>query len=185
MRPWRPVAAAIGAGIGLAIAEAVLAATRSDPDGSPPAIHSTVRIAATRQAVWDVLADVEAQPEWMHDVKALRIISPGPPGLGTLAEADVRILGIGTRDLVEISAWEAPERYVIRHLGLVKGRGEILLAEDETPDETLVTWREWLSFPIAPHLAAAAMRPILRRIFQADIERLRDVVEDRHASGRA
>ncbi len=53
--------------------------------------------------------------------------TPGPIGVGTRGEADVRILGIGVTDPVEIVEFDPPRRFAIRHDGVFKGGGVIEL----------------------------------------------------------
>jgi hypothetical protein len=42
---------------------------------------------------------------------------------------------------------------------------------------TIVRWAEHLVLPTFPHLGAALARPVFGRIFQADLEHLRDLIE--------
>jgi len=151
------------------------------PEGSKPVeIVSAVEIAAPPEAVWAVLADIESQPEWMHDLKLVQLLTPPPIGVGTRAVGTVRILGITVEDPVEITAFEPPSRYAIVHEGLFAGTGVIELSP--TASGTHVRWVEVLVPPVLPHFGALVQRPILGAVFQADIERLRDLVERRPAS---
>ena len=146
------------------------------PDGKEPVeVVSEVEIAAPPDAVWAVLADIESQPEWMHDLKRVEIITGAPIGVGTRAVGTVRILGITVDDPVEITAFEPPTRYAIAHEGLFSGTGTIELSPTATG--THVRWTEVLVPPVLPHLGALVQRPILGTVFQADSERLRDLVE--------
>lgn len=147
--------------------------------GRPSArpIRSLVVVDAPIDAVWEAISDVPAQPRWMHEMKAIRLATPGPVGVGTRGEADVRILGIGVTDPVEISAWEPPRRYGIRHLGLFTGGGEITLRPSADGTTTVVTWSETLVPPVLPELGALVGRSILGRIFQDDLHRFRELVE--------
>ena len=59
----------------------------------PEPIESMIVIDAPIERVWEAFADIEGQPRWMTDMKAVRLGSAEPVGVGTTGEADVRILG--------------------------------------------------------------------------------------------
>jgi uncharacterized protein YndB with AHSA1/START domain len=157
------------------VIDRILATRRgSEP---PPPIRSMVAIDAPIERVWAELADIEGQPRWMTEMKAVRITTPGPVGVGTRGEADVRILGIGVSDPVEIVAFEPPHRFAIRHEGVFTGGGVIELQPGSDGRSTIVMWDETLVPPILPELGALVGRPILGAIFQADLHRFRELLE--------
>lgn len=157
------------------IADLVLA---ERADGAPPRpIRTSVVIDAPVERVWEALADVEGQPRWMRDLKAVRVQGAGPIGVGTRAEGDVRIFGMRAVDPITITAFEPPGRFAIRHDGHFKGDGDIRLDPGVDGSTTIVRWSETLVPPVLPYLSSLALAPILRRVFQADLERLRDLVE--------
>jgi uncharacterized protein YndB with AHSA1/START domain len=143
----------------------------------PDPIRSFVVIDAPPERVWEELADIEGQPRWMRDMKEVRVLTSGPVGAGTRGEAHVRIFGIGVTDPVSVSAFDPPRRFAIRHEGAFKGGGEIRLEAGADGSSTIVRWDETLVPPLLPHVAAALQRPILGRIFQADLIRLRELLE--------
>jgi uncharacterized membrane protein len=164
----------VGRGIGW-IVDRVLA-TRAGDDGPDP-IRSVIVIDAPIDRVWGILADIEGQPRWMHEMKVVRVLTPGPIGVGTAAEAEIRILGIGVTDSIIITAFEPPRRFAIRHVGQFSGEGIIELESGADGSTTIVEWVEMLIPPYLPHLGGAVLAPILGRIFQADLGHLRDLVE--------
>ena len=97
--------------------------------------------------------------------------------MGTRAEADVRIFGLQVLDPITITAFEPPRRFAIRHEGRFSGSGDIRLEPDADGATTTVSWAETLVPPWLPSLGGRILAPILRRVFQADLERLRDLVE--------
>jgi len=145
--------------------------------GTPEPIESSVVIDAPIECVWQVLADIEGQPRWMLDMKAVRIDGPGDVGVGTRAEADVRIFGLQTLDPITITAFEPPCHFAIRHDGRFSGAGDIRLDPGVDGSTTIVHWSETIVPPQLPHLGARVLAPVLRRVFQADLDRLRDLVE--------
>jgi carbon monoxide dehydrogenase subunit G len=140
-------------------------------------IHSEVVIRAPIERAWEVLADVPGQVRWMAEMKWVRIVTPGPVGVGTRAVAMVRALGIPARDSIVITEWVPPRRYAISHTGLVKGTGEIELEPGDAPGTTRVTWDETLIAPLFPHLGGFAFRAVFGPIFQSDLETFARIVE--------
>jgi uncharacterized membrane protein len=142
----------------------------------PGPIRTSVEIDAPIERVLAILADIERQPEWMHDLRDVRLTTPPPIGVGTHATARVQVFGVAVEDPVEVTAFEAPTHFAIRHDGLFKGSGEISLMAE--PDgSTTVTWDETLIPPALPHLGGLAIALVFRPIFQRDLERLADLVE--------
>ncbi len=166
--------AMVGAGIGYVL-DRVLANHSGGLE--PGAISSMIVIDAPIERVWDVLADIDGQPRWMHDMKAVRLLTPGPVEAGTVGEADVRVFGVSVVDPVTITEFEPPHRFGIRHEGSFKGRGLITLESGADGTTTIVRWDEVLIPPVLPHLGALVMAPTLRGIFQADLVRLKELVE--------
>ena len=158
-------------------------ASRGDALGRPAPLDMLAVVDAPVETTWAVVADIPRQPEWMREMKAVSIDTPGPVGVGTRASATVRILGIGVEDPVEITELEPPTRYAIRHLGLFSGDGLITLEPGADGTTTIVRWRERLAPPVLPALGAALQAPILRQIFQADLLRLKRLVETGSATG--
>jgi uncharacterized protein YndB with AHSA1/START domain len=144
---------------------------------APEPIRSLVVIDASIERVWAALADIEGQPRWMHDLKSVRVDSPGPVGVGTRATGSVRILGITVEDPIEITEFEPPTRYAIAHEGRFTGSGLITLEAGADGTTTIVRWEEVLVAPVLPDLTDAILRPILGDVFQRDLDRLRALVE--------
>jgi len=163
-----------GAGITYAINRILADQAKGEP---PEPIHSMVVIDAPIERAWAVLADIERQPEWMTEMKTVRVLSEGPIGVGTECEAEVRIFGISVMDPVTITEYEPPMRYVIRHDGAFKGTGTITLESGADLTTTIVRWEEQLSPPVLSHLGALVMTPALTNIFQADLARFKALVE--------
>lgn len=166
--------ALVGAGIGYAL-DRVLADQAKGAEPDP--ISSMIVVDAPIERVWAVLADVEGQPRWMDEMKAIRILTPGPAGVGTTAEADVRMFGITVTDPVTITEFEPPHRYAISHEGTFKGHGRITLESGADGTTTIVRWEELLIPPVLAHLGALVMTPALGAIFQADLVRFKELVE--------
>jgi uncharacterized membrane protein len=151
-------------------------ASNGDADGPAP-LEMLAVVDAPIEATWAVVADIPRQVEWMREMKSVIVDTPGPVRVGTTAEATVRILGIAVTDPVQIVELSPPTRYAIRHLGLFSGSGLITLEGGADGTTTIVRWEERLAPPVLPALGATVQAPILRSIFQADLERLKRLVE--------
>jgi len=146
--------------------------------GAPPEpFRSLIVIDAPIERVWAVVADIPGQPRWMREMRSVRLLDPGPVGVGTRGEATVRILGMQVTDPVRVTAFEPPTRFAIRHEGTFEGGGEITLEPGADGSTTIVRWEETLISPIFPHAWRLASEPIVGSIFQADLGHLRDLVE--------
>jgi len=163
-----------GAGISYAI-DRLLA--EQSKHAEPEPIRSLIVIDAPIDRVWAALAVVEDQPRWMTEMKAIRMLDEGPIGVGTRAEADVRMFGMTVTDPVTITEFDPPTRYAISHDGTFTGRGVITLEAGADGTTTIVRWEEVLIPPLLPHLGALAMTPALSAIFQADLGRFKELVE--------
>ena len=147
-----------------------------DP-GPPEPIRTMVVIDAPVDRVWNVLTDIEGQPRWMDDMKAVRILTRPPIGVGTRAEGDIRILGIGVVDPITITEFDPPRRFAVRHEGLFNGTGIVELEAGADGTTTIARWEETIMPPYLPHLGGLVMAPILERIFQRDLANLRRLIE--------
>ncbi len=171
---------------GVVAAGAVVAAERwlgsviASGDGPDPTMKMAIAIDAPIDAVWEAVSDIERQPLWMREMRSVRLLTAGPVGIGTRGEADVRIFLVGVVDPVEIDRYDPPVAFGIRHVGVFAGSGRIAL-EALDARRTLVRWDERLVPPIFPNLGQLLQKPILGAIFQADLERLKEMVEARHA----
>ena len=78
---------------------------------------------------------------------------------------------------MEVTGFEPPVRFAIRHDGTFTGGGVITLEPGADGTTTIVRWDETLIAPLLPHVWARLAAPVLGGIFQADLLRLRDLVE--------
>ena len=179
----RTVLSAVGSVAGAVLLDRWLGGLAVDEAGQPirVPIRSRIEIDAPIDEVWERLADIERQPDWMTDLTSVTVTTPGPIGVGTRAEGRVRILGISVADPVEIVEFAPPHRFAIRHDGAFSGNGLITLDTLDGGRRTRIEWAETLVPPILPNLGSLVQAPILGRIFQADLERLKALVESARA----
>ena len=152
----------------------------------PPALVDARVVDAPIERVWAVVADIARQPEWMRDMKS-RPDRDTRAGRRRDARRRRRSGSSASRssDPVEITEFEPPDRFAIRHDGLFSGDGLITLepgADEHDDDRPL--GRRPLVPPVLPHARRGrCRRPILRAVFQADLERLKRLVETGSAAG--
>lgn len=141
-----------------------------------PEINLTIEIAAPRSAVWAYASDIARQPEWMHEMKHVEMLTPPPVQPGSRGRATVRIFGISTTDDVVITQFDPPSIFAIRHEGRFVGEGLLrFTALDES--RTRIDWLEYLRPPLFANLGGFVQRPILGAIFCSDLRHLKRILE--------
>jgi uncharacterized membrane protein len=142
-----------------------------------PEINLTIEIAAPRSDVWAYASDIARQPEWMHEMKRVEMLTPPPVQPGSRGRATVRIFGISTTDDVVITQFDPPHTFAIRHEGKFVGEGLLqFTAIDET--RTRIDWMEYLRPPLFANIGGFAQRPILGAIFRSDLRYLKRILEE-------
>jgi len=142
-----------------------------------PEINLTIEIAAPRSAVWAYASDIARQPEWMHEMKRVEMLTPPPVQPGSRGRATVRIFGISTTDDVVITQFDPPSTFAIRHEGKFVGEGLLrFTAIDES--RTRIDWMEYLRPPLFANIGGFVQRPILGSIFRSDLRHLKRILEE-------
>lgn len=137
-------------------------------------------IAATPEAVWAELADIASHTEWMADAVSIDFQTDQRRGVGVRFACLTRVGPLHTTDVMEITGWSPPSHMGVHHTGAVSGEGRFeLQAAGPTGGSTTMTWHETLHFPwrFGGPLGARLARPLLRRIWRGNLERLKDRVE--------
>jgi uncharacterized membrane protein len=163
------------AGASALVADRLLARRRGTRPPEP--IRMLAVVDTPIDETWRVLADIGLQTAWMSEMTSVEVQTPGPTRVGTRAVARVRIMGLVVADPVEVTGFDPPNRYEIRHEGLFSGNGTITLEAGADGTTTIVRWTETLIPPLLPELGAIVQAPVLRAIFQADLHRFARLVE--------
>jgi uncharacterized membrane protein len=142
-----------------------------------PEINLTIEIAAPRTAVWAYASDVARQPEWMHEMKRVEMLTPPPIQPGSRGRATVRIFGISTTDDVVITQFDPPSIFAIRHEGKFVGEGLLRFTEIDVT-HTRIDWMEYLRPPLFANIGGFVQRPILGAIFRSDLRHLKRILEE-------
>ena len=141
-----------------------------------PEINLTIEIAAARSDVWAYASDIARQPEWMHEMKRVEMLTPPPVQPGSRGRATVRIFGISTTDDVVITQFEPPSTFAIRHEGKFVGEGLLRFTEIDVT-HTRIDWMEYLRPPLFANIGGFVQRPILGAIFRSDLRHLKRILE--------
>lgn len=137
-------------------------------------------VAAPPEVVWRHLEDIDSHTEWMADADAIEFLTAQRRGTGTRFACPTRVGPLRTTDIMEITEWSPPGRMGVRHNGAVSGEGHFeLLTAGPTGRSTTIVWHEQLHFPwwLGGGVGAAVARPVLRRIWRANLARLKHHVE--------
>jgi hypothetical protein len=146
-------------------------------------IELAVTIGAAPVTVWAALERIESHTEWMADAVAIRFRTDHHQGVGTEFECDTRIGPFRTTDVMCVTEWEPAAAMGIDHRGVVSGHGRFALVPVGA-GLTELAWREELRYPwwMGGPFGERVSRPVLARVWRANLRRLRDTVE---ASGHA
>ncbi|MDE0802887.1 MAG: SRPBCC family protein [Acidimicrobiales bacterium] len=140
---------------------------------------STV-IDATPKEVWASIEDVATHTEWMADAVAIRFLTDQRDGVGTRFECDTKVGPLGLTDVMEITEWRPRKAMGVRHIGVVTGEGVFTLKRARR-GRTRFQWSEEMVFPwwMGGPVGGVVGGRILRRIWKANLRRLKALVEAR------
>jgi carbon monoxide dehydrogenase subunit G len=140
-------------------------------------VELAVSLAASPERVWAELADLGSHSEWMGDAETIQFVTGQTVGVGTRMRVPTRIGPFRSTDLMTVVEWEAGRSIGVEHVGAVAGIGRFELAPAGSGTE--LTWTEVLRFPwwMGGRWGSWLARPVLRRIWRRNLERLRRRVE--------
>jgi hypothetical protein len=140
-------------------------------------VHLVVFFNTPPTGVWAELADLGSHSEWMGDAEAVEFVTGQTTGEGARMRVPTRIGPFRSTDLMTVVEWEEGRSIGVEHVGAVAGVGRFELRPLGAGTE--LTWTEILHFPwwLGGPLGAWLARPILRRVWLRNLERLRRRVE--------
>ena len=163
--------------VGAVLVELLLGRLISSGRIQRPKINLTIEIAAPRSTVWAYASDIARQPEWMHEMKRVEMLTPPPVQPGSRGRATVRIFGISTTDDVVITQFDPPSIFAIRHEGKFVGEGLLRFTTIDAA-HTRIDWMEYLRPPLFANIGGFVQRPILGGIFRSDLCHLKSILEE-------
>jgi len=130
--------------------------------------------------VWDELEQLEQHITWMAEAETLTFLGGQRRGVGTEVVVVTKVGPFRTRDHLRFTRWSVPAVMAAEHHGLFVGAGRFTLDPIE-PNATRLTLTEQIQFPwyLGAGLGALVARPILRRIWAGNLQRLSDRLSSR------
>ena len=141
-------------------------------------IHICTTIGAPVARVWSTVEDIATHTRWMADAEAIEFVGPRRRGVGTEFDCRTRVGPFTTVDRMRVTEWEPGAAMGIEHRGVVTGTGRFTL-RDAGAGITEFCWTEDLVFPatMGGGIGERAGRPVLERIWRANLRRLRALAE--------
>ena len=141
-------------------------------------IHLCTTIGAAVEQVWSTIESIETHTQWMTDAESITFVTDQHSGIGTAFDCLTRIGPFTTVDRMTVTEWEPNAVMGIEHQGVVTGRGRFTLAVGG-PGLTEFCWTEDLTFPARAGggIGERVGRPILMRVWRANLARLRALAE--------
>jgi uncharacterized protein YndB with AHSA1/START domain len=141
-------------------------------------IHICTTIGASAGRVWATVEDIATHTRWMADAESIEFVGAQRQGVGTEFDCRTRVGPFTTVDRMRVTEWEPGEAMGIEHRGVVTGTGRFTL-RDAGAGITEFCWTEDLVFPatMGGGLGERAGRPVLERVWRANLRRLRDLAE--------
>ena len=140
-------------------------------------IEVAIVIDASPNRLWPELADFRSHPEWMDDAATVSFLTDRTSGVGTRIEVATKVGPLRATDVMEVIEWEDERTIVVEHLGSVTGFGRFEIRPTGTGTE--MRWVEELRFPwwMGGPIGLGLARPILGRIWQGSLKRLKERLE--------
>jgi len=138
-------------------------------------VHTTIDAPVAR--VWAAIEHIETHTRWMQDAVSIEFESARHEGVGTAFACLTRVGPLSTTDHFVVTGWAPPTLMAIEHRGAVTGDAEFRLRD--VGGRTEFTWEEHLRFPwwLAGPVGEQVGRPVLRRLWQGNVGRLKALVE--------
>jgi hypothetical protein len=153
----------------------------------PRPIALVTVIDAAPEAVWRDLGDIGRHTEWMADAESITFAGEQHRGVGTTFDCVTKVGPFRTVDRMTVTRWVEGAELGVRHVGLVQGEGVFTLAPLDDGRRTRLAWTEDVRFPwhLGGRITTWLARPILRRIWRANLARLAALVTPSPGSGPA
>jgi tRNA A-37 threonylcarbamoyl transferase component Bud32/carbon monoxide dehydrogenase subunit G len=136
-------------------------------------IEVSIDIPASPQEVWDYVADLASNVEWMVDAQSIDFTSAQTKGVGTTFDCVTKVGPMKTTDKIEVTEWDPPRTLGITHRGAVRGTGRFALEPIE--DGTRFTWSEDLTLPwyFGSRAGQQPASMVLERVWRRNLRNLR------------
>lgn len=139
------------------------------------------RIAATRQAVWDVFSDGWSYTNWVVGASHMRAVDGSWPAEGSRLFHSAGVWPVLTRDETVVTACEPPRRLSMTARGRPLGEAAVVLELTDDGDGCLVTMHETPIAGPGKWLHSAVTDALLVRRNDESLARLAALCERRTA----
>lgn len=135
-------------------------------------------IEASPAATWASIQQVQSHVDWMADAESISFTTALHEGVGTRFECVTAVGPIHLTDIMSITEWQPGKAMGVDHRGVVTGTGRFTLRELDG-DRTHFCWDEQLRLPwgIGGPIGERVAQPILTRLWQGNLARLKQIVE--------
>ena len=143
-------------------------------------IEQCVWLDASPDVVWAAVEDISTHPTWMRDAVSVEFTTSRHRGLGAEFACLTKVGPFRNHDVLRVTEWESGAVMGIEHTGVVTGRGRFTLVAERTG--TRFCWDEILRFPgwMGGGLGELAAKPVLGRVWRANLRRLKARIEAPH-----
>ena len=122
-------------------------------------IEGEIVINRPLEDVFDFVADERNEPLYNPHMRRVKLISPGPIGLGTRFRVEMTRMGRATEMIIEFTAFERPRRLASStHSSTMEIEGS--LSFDPVPEGTRMGW----SWTLEPRGVLKLMSPLVARM---------------------
>lgn len=140
-------------------------------------ITVSVEMSAPVEVAWQRFSDLSSHSEWMSDAVSILFNTAQRRGVGVEMAVPTRVGPMRVTDIMEVVEWVELESIGVRHTGRIRGQGRFELSDHPGGSRLVLT--EHLKFPwyLGGAITGWFARPILRRIFQANLRRFKRWLE--------
>jgi uncharacterized protein YndB with AHSA1/START domain len=145
-------------------------------------IAATIRIDRAAEDVYAYASTFSTMPEWRGGVSEAEQLTDGPVGVGTRIRGGGKVLGRPIGIVIEVTALEPGSRFAYRGTaGLLRTHN--IVTFESVAGGTQVTWTDDVELRGILGLLEPLMGRMVRRGYEADLGRLKAILEAPPAKG--
>lgn len=145
-------------------------------------VEVKIRIGRGAEDVYAYASTFSAMPEWRGGVSEVEQLTEGPVGVGTRIRAGGKLLGRPVGIVIEVTALEPGSRFAYRGASGPLRTHNIVTFES-VAGGTQVTWTDDVQLGGRFGLFEPLMGRMVRRGYEADLGRLKAILEAQPANG--
>jgi len=141
-------------------------------------VTASVDVEATPEVAFAAMADSAGQGRWILATETFPVDGPiASPAVGSELVAFTGVLGVGFLDLMTVTEYDPPHRWVVLHHGKVV-RGDGIFTVTPRGTGSTISWTEVVDLPLGllGRLGWVVARPAVRWGLGASLRRLAGVL---------